>query len=747
MKIILTLSLLTLTLFSCQKIEDKLEKPGASNTVPSSSTSYETGIQPMDAIGRRGEVVMILDKALGSYYMPFVCRLTLDGGVDAEGYPRLKMHSSTSIAGYDNEAAAERKSALSRWGERLFAFVPKQTGLKEIRHIACYELRCPEDSYAVSCHKIGTIDTYKGGTKIEISTIAVTEFQGRMYAVAENKEGYLELLRTTSEDSSVGSVGWEFVSTIKAEGNLVWDAVYDLTSVLVPTADGSVEEQLYLGRVAGYQLDIFRFNDENSEWTRYTKPGFENNDGSFKLEVGELQNSGQDNSEVAIQAIYSEGSKVLATAFYPTNNAFGTTVNLKNHNGSMAAASVASPIFGNTLSGVPAAYQQHIYVMQGQTEITEKLDIDRYTSSIIYSRAISSSLLAGGTKAKFLQSASAEKTIEAYLADPDTRQTCALIGIVEGPPPTFVKNQADLDAFLPSVPSQLRLSTSSTEGSTESYQYTLGIFGEITGSNIDFRKLKAFKGFSIGIGVDISGTKYNDITITKTNALDMVFNSTIHAHDNATLLYIIPVYTLYDYYYSNSEKKDYYPISVTSHLSNDDVIVYAKSVDISKPPFSVSDPMDLTQWQNRFSSNVTTGSRKTMSLSYTFPSNLDISKSFEKTTEENRGWAAREQVKISAEALFKIVDIKAGVYGDCTQGQNFSCNMSDQMQMTYYQMDKSIIKGDYGIAGFQCTMHMMFENCEDSKRYYDQLIKDKLMRTDEHPWIIGYQISGIATEQ
>lgn len=737
----LPLLLFLLLLSSCKKAHLALSGVGSPVTVPCSTTSYSTAIQPLDAIGYNGEIIFLYNNA--DTYSPWVKRMTLDGGSDSQGFPKLKERDRKSLRGHISSSDNENtKPVLSRWGQRLFAFLPTDSKTIEV-----YELTCSKDNYSISSHKINNIEvTIPTMEKSKFNAIAVTEFQGRMYAAAEcAPDGNIVLLRTTSEDSSIDEFSWEYVCHI----NAAYAHIYDIVTALVPTADGDIEEALYFGTYLNNNrlgLEILRYNG-TSNWTSYSQPiatYFEA--GCFKLEVGELQNSGQDNSQVAIQAIISQGSNVEATAFYPATNTFGTTVKLKNHNGSMVAASAASPLIGNTSSGVPAGYQQHIYIFQGEREFTEKMDIDRYTSSIIKSTATNSSLLAGSTKSQFLRSPQADKTIDAYLADPDSRQTCALIGIVEGPPPTFIRNQSDFDALLPTVPSVLRLSSENTEGNSESYHYTIGVCGEVTGSSIDFRKLKAFKGFSIGLGIDISGSKYSEKTSTINMKLDRVFNSTITAHNNATLLYSIPLYTLYDYYYCNSKGENLYPMSVTSHLTNDDVIIYAKPVDISKEPFNIADPMDLTNWKNRFSSAATSGSRKAISLSYSFGAgSSDVSKSFEKSEDKNKGWVTREQGKVSAEALFKIVDVKAGVYGDFTQSQSHSSNLSQGMQMNYYQMDESIIKGNYGIKSYECTLFMMFENNEDSKRYYKRLIEDKLMLPDENPWILGYQISGITT--
>lgn len=737
MKKILVLSLLTLSLVSCKKVD--VNNLGSSDSVPCSSTSYGTGIRPLDAVGRNGEIILLMNNC--DTYSPWVRRLTQDGGTDSEGFPRLKEHDKKSIRGHISDTDnPDTKPVLSRWGQRLVAFFPLRS-----KAIECYELKCSEESYSISSHKINNIEVVVPGmSKAKFNAISVTEFHGRMYAVAEcdNDGGDLVLLRTTSEDSSIESFEWEFVEYVKAASN----HIFDITTVLVPMPDGSIDEVLYLGMLDGSYLRIYRYN-ENGSWTEYsTYTGlvFWDGMGCFKLEVGEFKNSGQDNSQVVIQAIISIDDKVRSSSFYPATSTFGDMVALKNHNGSMSVASASTPRAGNTTSDVPASYQQHIYVLQGENSLSEKFDIDRYTSGIIESTVTGSALLTGSTKTQFLQSAQAEQTIESYLADPDSRKTCALIGIVEGPPPTFVRDQNDFDALLPTVPSVLRLSTGKTEGNSESYNYTLGVCGEITGSSIDFRKLKAFKGFSIGLGIDISGTTYNDKTLTKTVKLDRVFNSTLEAHNSAVLLYSIPLYSLYDYYYCNSKGERLYSMSVTSHLTNDEVIIYAKPVDISSAPFNVSDPMDLTNWKNRFSSTVTSGSRKSMSLTYTFgPASSDVSKSFEKTVEENRGWTVREQANLDVEVLYKLVDVKAGVYGDFTQSQSHKCSLSDEMQMSYYQMDESIVKGNYGIKSYQSTLHMMFENCEDSQRYYKQLIDDKLMLPDEHPWILGYQISNI----
>lgn len=741
--------LLLLSFFSCEKVDNTLS--GSLQGIPEvsgSTTSYSEVCRVYDAIGYGGGVLVSYSEIVDSRNKVAVLNHT--GSRDSENYPRLVFHGGKVIYSTNLFCLSYSGSYFTIWGPRVFVFMATNIErntmgvIDKFHYTEISEVNCDISSGSCSVRPIGPIEvnfplTVKRNMegKVNTSRIQATEFCGRIYAVIKVHEtGELALIRTTQEGAT-GSPSWEFVSWVNLNGNVLNETEFDLTTALVEQADDSFVEELYLGLNHGNgNISICRYN-YTDEWINYQHNiGVNIGNGSFRMEKGEIKNSGQDNTKLAIQAIASKGSDVVSTSFYPSTKTFGSSVRLKNHNGSMVVASSTTPIMGNTSSDIPSSYQQHLYVIQAEDKIGEKMDIDRYTSNLIKCNTTGSALVSG------------EAAIEKYLADPDTRQLCALVAIVEGPPPTFVNLQSDFDALLPTVPTTLRLSKSESSENTQDYSYTLGVSGEVEFSNIDTRKLSAFKGMSVSLGLDISGTEMATTTRKKSVKLNRIFNSTITASKYASLLYSIPKYSLHEYYYYSSDGKIRLlngPIS--SYVDNDDVIIYSKSIPINEPPFNIADPSILSNWSNRFRSTVTDGSQKSLSLAYNFDIGSNtISKSFEKSTEEGRGKVSRQQVKLSAEMVTKVVAVSGSVYGDFTQSQSYSSNLSNEMDMTYYQMDASVIKGNYGISSYTSSLFLMYENCENAQRYYEKLLSDKLMLPDENPWILGYQVSDIATK-
>lgn len=747
----LTLLLLLVVMSSCEdRLKDYPKLTG--ERAPGSTTqSFGNGIEVYSAKSFNRNIFLLAsdmasDTKIHTYYH--------DYNTLKDGFPILREGPSLPLK-YQIWNSGE----LVVWGDRLFCVYHAQynigMGYYDNR-IETYEvIQDPLDpiKYKLSGMHGEFLPIKKTGDKEggHIS-FSLAEMDGYLYAAILIKDSNkIRLYRTATTEPSFEPT-WQSLGYIKKSANAddeIFDNGVENFKLRVGTIykNGGTVSTLYFCRQRDKShVEVYRFDEEGSnKWTYFESEMTSklSGMGTFDVVQGSIAGSGQDANSVPLQLICSKGDYVVAQAFHPENGGrFGGATYLKNHNGRIAAT------MGFTAGENENAYYTHLYMFIGAHGVAEKMDVDRYQSNTIQVLTSHRSL------------------IDDWMTDTTFRKMCTLMGVIEGPPPTMISNEADFNAITFKLYPQLLLRAKSITSCEFSHGFAGGV-GVHFGYGYDNTKpVNGESGrctASANIGFNFNYEFQNKESKMTYVQKDYTFSTSYETRKYGILLYMVPSVETTAYYMSKpmSPQSSKSTRSVINDdmiwedafqfkIVHDDVSLIAVNMDITKPPFSIQDPNDIRSWQNRIDEVSDNGYQTPLrggQIKLDGPQtsiSIGGSNSITNIHSWNLGFKFDWNVAVKLGAKkYHTASVGGGFSGQYKGNKMLKNELSTDISMIYPMIESKNIS-DLSIKEFYSAFMISYDKRSNAaKKYYQPLIDMEYMLPDEEPWILQYQVEGI----
>lgn len=738
---LLSATIISLAIVSCVDKDEYLTPLGASNPPPSTSQALGTSITPFAAKSFRRDIYLLCNDLTSSKIKVF--RHNYDDIKD--GFPTLKQINTLNV-----EYIWGEHGELVTWGDKLFCvyhnFHTYASG-EMSNQIISYEIIPGKDEYTPASLSgshtgflpiISTSDNESGAIQFSLA-----ELNGYLYAAIRVKSNNMVRVYRTSTTTPTHRPIWDSLCYIHKDGDADGEKFgineqFKLISATVFEDYGMVSRLYFCRQKSNSHLEVYCLEDDQ-KWKCYQTDISSNltGIGTFDVVQGSIKDSGQDINKVPIQLICSKGDYIVSKSFYPENGGeWGPLKYLKNHNGNMAAA------MGITTNDNNSAYYTHLYTFVGNNGLVEKMDVNRYQSNTIQVQRIHKSLLSD------------------WNLDSTLRSMCTLIGVIEGPPPTMLTNEADFEAITSFNYPQLILRSSSIQ----SCEFTHGFNGGISVyGGYKYSTPKDQKGgstFAMQLGFNFNYEYENKESKLVHVDKELIFNTSYESRKYAYLVYLVPNIVTSSLFMSvpmspeqtrsdlksviNSNKiwEDAFQYEITHEEVN---IVYSQ-VDITSYPFSIKDPNKLSSWVDRidqeWDNKYQTPLRSVQVVLDGAVAAVQIggSASITNTHKWDFGF------KFSAEMAKKLgvkdshtISVGGEIHGDYVGSKTTKNELSTDITMRYPMIESKKLY-DTSIKEFFSSFMISYDKRSDAAlKYYKPLIDLKYMLKDEEPWILQYQ--------
>lgn len=743
MKRTIILSLLLTVVISLAMVSctDEIEELMPQGTPPGTSQTLGNGIAPY-AAKSFGRNIYLLCKDHSSKIK--VYGHNYDDIKD--GFPTLKKISTLNV-----DEVWGPSGEFVTWGEKLFCVyhnIHTFANGEYADNIVSYEIIPGKDEFTppvLSGQHMGFLPI-SGTANNESGALqfSLAEVDGYVYAAIREKSTNKVKIYRTSDTTPTHKPSWVSLGYIQKGGSgeeekFGKDEQFELISGTVFEEWGMVSRLYFCRQKSKSHLEIYCLDDDH-KWKHFQTDISSNltGVGTFDVVQGSIENSGQDIKKVPIQLICSKGDYIVSKSFYPENGGeWGPLTYLKNHNGNMVAT------MGITTNDNNSAYYTHLYTFVGNYGLAEQLDVDRYQSNTIQVQSIHKSLL-GELK-----------------TDSTIRSMCTLIGVIEGPPPTMLTNEADFDAITNFNYPQLILRSSSIQSCefTHGFNGGISVYGGYKHSTPEGSK-KGGSTFAAQLGFNFNYEYENKEEKLVHVDKELIFNTSYESRKYAYLIYLVPNVVTKSLFMSvpmnpeqtksglgsviNSNKiwEDAFQYQITHEEVN---VVYLQ-VDITSDPFGIKDPNDLRSWVGRidqeWDDKYQTPLRSVQVVLDGALAAVQIggSASITNTHKWDLGF------KFSAEMAKKFgikdshtVSVGGEIHGDYVGSKTTKNELSTDITMKYPMIESKKLT-DTSIKEFFSSFMISYDKRSDAAlKYYKPLIDLGYMLENEEPWILQYQ--------
>lgn len=742
-KLLSSLLLLFLFLFqACAKEEDTLNS--ASDLPLKTTQAFDKRIEPGSAVSFRRDIYMVGYNAVRNKESIYI--YSHDYNNIKDGFPLLKQKQRLEIESFQSLNAP----SLVTWGDRLFC-VYRMSDLYTNNYNVAYEIIPGSEENPAA--KLSEQHESFLPTKFNSFTLfSLAEMDGYLYAAILNNErnngdnGKIAMFRTTTTEPSMRP-SWTYLGFIhNSETNT--DAVFDiganfkLRTATVFENSGMVSRLYLCVQKSKTHLEVYSNSmEENEKWKFFqTEMSSElSGVGTFDVVQGAIHEAGQDLNKIPLQLICSKGDYIVSQPFYPEDGgSWGPITYLKNHNGSVVAT------MGVTTNSNNSRYYTHLYTFVGNVTIDEKMDVDRYQSNTIQVESIHKSLLSE------------------WRTDSVFRSMCTLIGIIEGPPPTLLTNEADFETLTSFYYPQLILRSSSIESCEFSHGFSGGVsvyagYGYDNTQTSD-GKSKPGCTFAVKLGLNFDYEYENKEEKMVHVDKELIFNTSYEARKYAYLVYVVPNVITKALYMSKPMSPENLNTNLNSVINSDmiwkdafnyeikheDVNLVYQKFDITSSPFDIKNPNNLSSWEDRLENDWDNGYRTPLRGTQVSLDGADASVTIggSASITNTHNWDLG--FNFNADVAYKLGKSTfsggSAINGYYNGGKTTKNVLSTDIMMKYPMIEsKGLI--DTTVKSFFSSFTIAYDKRSSAAiKYYEPLIKLKYMLKNEEPWVLQYQV-------